>query len=378
LIDARSDRHLWNNRYDRELSDVLALQSDVARAVAEQIRLKLTAEEQVALTASRTVDPQAYDAYLRGLQLRGPGALAATWVPPAIEHFEKAVGIDPDFAEAWAALAWVRAELGISGYLLGHRGELPRAREAAQRALDIDERLGAAHSTVGSVRLWYEWDFTGARRAFVRALQLSPSDPAVLENYAWYLLAVEEKTEEMFDLSERLLRVAPFDLFFRAARINLFFGARHFESALAEIERVREVAPDYVDINVSQIYLALGRQEDAFREELAYQQKCGVPCRWEAEALRRGWEEGGWEGAWRAWLEEATKVEAYSPWLIARRYTMIGETDKAFAWLERSYRDRNPWLILTKRDPVFDPLRSDPRFEDLLRRIGFPEDSRKK
>ena len=99
-----------------------------------------------------------------------------------------------------------------------------------------------------------------------------------------------------------------------------------------------------------------------------------MPCQWEVEALRRGWADGGWEGAWRAWLEKATEVEAYSPWLIALRYAMVGEVDEAFAWLERGYHERDPSMILLRVAKTLDPLRSDPRFDDLLRRIGLPEE----
>jgi TolB-like protein len=373
LIDARTDRHLWSDRYDRDLRDILALHSDVARAIAEQVRLELTSDERAVLTTTRPVDPRAYDAYLRGLQFRGPSTLVATWAPRAIEQFERVVDLDPDFAEGWAALAWARAELGVTGFNVRYHGQFPKAREAAQRVLEIDDRLGVAHAVLGNVRLYYDWDFPGARRAYEQALRLSPSDPAALENYAWYLLAVEGRTEEVVDLSEGLLRVAPFDLFFRAARVKLFYFSRQYDRALAEIERLRELAPGVVDLQIADTYVALGRTKEGFHEELAVYQRCGAPCEWALEAQERGWAEGGWEGSLRAWLEAATEREGYSPWMIARNYTQIGEKDAAFTWLERGYRERDPIMILLRATPRFDPLRSDPRFNDLLRRMGFPE-----
>jgi TolB-like protein/class 3 adenylate cyclase len=373
LIDARNDRHLWSDRYDRDLSDVLALQSEVARAVAEQVRIELTAEERAALTASRPVDPRAHDAYLRGLQLWGPTTGVGTWGPPAIEQFERAVELDPGFAEAWAALARTRTDLGVVGFNLRLRGELPKAREAAQRALEIDDRLGRAHATLGYIRLYYDWDFPGAGRASERAVQLSPSDPDALTAYAFYLWQVEGRHAEALDLSERVLRVAPFDLYFRAARVRLFLGARQYERALEEVERVRELAPDFVDLDIANLYFHLGRLEEAHRAYLAFWERCGTPCDAFREAAERGWAEGGWEGSQRALLEVLTAIEGFSPTAIAMIYARIGETDEAFAWLERGYRERDPLMVGMMARPEYDPLRSDPRFDDLLRRIGFPE-----
>jgi TolB-like protein/Flp pilus assembly protein TadD len=374
LIDARNDLHLWAQSYERDLRDVLALQGEIARAVAEQIRLELTPEVQAALTPSRTVDPQAYDAFLRGLQLRGPANLVLGWGPDAIEQFEQAVELDPDFAEAWTWLAGARMLLGLIGFDLRYRGEFPKAREAAERALEIDDRLGEAYAMLGAVRLYYDWDFPGARRAYERAVELSPSEPGPLSGYAWYLLCVEGRTEEALDLSERLLRVAPLDVFWRGERIKLLFWARQFKRAFAEFERVQELDPDFIDLDVAVLYFIQGRSEKGARAYVAFWEQCGAPCDWMREAFERGWAEGAEEGAARAWLEEATQREGVSPVLIADIYTGRGETDEAFAWLERGLRERDPQTIFLKARPTFDPLRSDPRFDDLLRRIGFPEE----
>jgi TolB-like protein len=373
LIDARNDTHLWSDRYDRELSDVLALQSDVARAVAEQVRLELTPQEQAALTASRSVDRRAYDAYLRGLQLRGNPMLVRLWGPQAIDQFERAVELDSEFAEAYAALAATRITLGTIGFDLRYRGEFPKAREAAKTALEINDRLGQAHTALGAIRLQYDWDFPGARRAYQRALQLSPSDPAALSNYAWYLLIVEGRTEESLAVSERLLRVAPLDLYYRAERFVQLIYSRQYERALEELERVRELDPDFAHLSEGVAYFLLGRLEEVRGANIAFFERCGAPCALYREAFERGWAEGGWEGSIRAWLEVAITVEGLAPILIAVNYAMVGETDEAFAWLDRAYRERAPGIVTLKAEPLLDPLRSDPRFDDLLRRIGFPE-----
>jgi TolB-like protein/Flp pilus assembly protein TadD len=374
LIDARNDLHLWAQTYERDLSDVLALQSDVARAVAEQIRLELTPEERAALTPSRTVKPQAYDAYLRGLQLRGPPGLVGAWGPSAVERLERAVELDPGLAEGYAALAQVRLYLGILGGSPQYRAEYSKARVAAQKALELDRDLAGAHATLGHVRVDADWDFAGARQAFERALQLSPNDPAALNAYAWYLLQVEGKTEEALDLSERVLRVAPLDLFYRSEQAWRFYIARQYDRALEEVERIRTLDPDAAPVAAGFAYLRLGRLEEAHRAYLAFFERCGAPCEWQREAWERGWAEGGPAGAARAILEVATQKEGTSPYFVASIYARIGETDDAFAWMERGYRERDPQMSSLRSDPRLDPLRSDPRFDDLLRRIGFPEE----
>ena len=374
LIDARDDSHVWAQSYERDLSNVLALQSEIARAVAEQIRIELTPEEQAALESSRSVDPRAYDAYLRGLQLRGQADLVMGWGPAAIKEFERAVELDPDLAEGYAALAQVRLYLGILGGSSQYRTEYSKAREAAQKALKLDHQLADAHATLGHVRVDADWDFAGARQAFEQALRLSPNDPAALNAYAWYLLQVEGRTDEALDLSERILRVAPLDLFYRSEQAGLFYMARQYDRALEEVERIRKLDPDSATITAGVTYLRLGRLEEAYSAYLAFFERCGAPCEWQRDAWERGWAEGGPEGAARDFLEVAAHKEGISPYLVATIYAGIGETDEAFAWLERACSERDPQISSLKSDPGLDSLRSDPRYHDLIRRIGFPEE----
>jgi tetratricopeptide (TPR) repeat protein len=294
------------------------------------------------------------------------------WGPPAIEQFERTVERDPDFAEGWAELARARTLLGYVGGELRYRSQFPKAREEARRALELDDRLGRAHSALGEVRLYYDWDLAEARDALERGVQLSPGDPAALNSYARYL-AIVGRLEEALELSERLLRVAPLDLAYRTSRIAYLQYARQYERALEELDRVRELAPDHVDNTVESLYIVLGRFEEAHRTSIAMWELCGTPCDPIREAIERGWVEGGWEGSVRAFLAVATNIEGFSPAFIALYSGQIGETDQAFDWLERGYRERDPVMITLKTLPAWDPLRSDPRFDDLLRRIGFPE-----
>jgi TolB-like protein/class 3 adenylate cyclase len=372
LIEALNDAHLWAESYERDLRDFFRVQREIARAVAGEIHVTLSPERE-RLGDTRPVDPQALDAYLRGLQLRGQMALVVSWGPAAIKQFERAVELDPAFTDAWVKLARARVSLGAFGVNLRYRSEFPAAREAAQRAVELDESQGSAHAVLGLVLLRYDWDFPDARRAFEQAVQLSPSSPIVLDGYRTYLAYVG-RIEEARDFSERLVRVAPLDPYYLGHRFSELFYARQYESALEEANRVRTRHPDFVHFDIPWIYVGLGRFEEAHRALIALEEQCGALCDAVREARERGWVQDGWEGSLRAVLEVVIEIDGFPPFAIALNFAAIGELDEAIDWLERGYRERDPLMTVVKAWPTFDPLRSDPRFDDLLRRIGFPED----
>ena len=378
LIEAREDAHRWAQSYERDLSDFFSVQREIARTAAAEIDVALKPEREPLLAATRPADPEALDLYLRAVTLRGSSTLVASWGPAAIELLERSVALDPDFAEGWVALAAAYINLGIAGLGAGSRDDWEGAREAAQRALEFDERLGAAHAALGSVRLWYDWDFSGARSAFERAVELSPSDPHALHCLGGYLLFVGlGKSSEAELLLERLLRVAPLDLFYRGERLVHSLFTREYERGIAEAESIRELDPEFADANIPFLYFLLGRPEDAVREYLAFFACGGAGFEQTREAFQRASEEGGWDGAMRAltslMIEGATQGASGFSYVNALHLAVIGETEEAMTLLERAYEERDPLLINAKTEPRLDPLRPDPRFQDLLRRVGFPE-----
>ena len=378
LIEAREDAHRWAQSYERDLSDFFSVQREIARTAAAEIDVALKPEREPLLAETRPADPEALDLYLRAVTLRGSSTLVASWGPPAIELLERSVALDPDFAEGWVALAAAYINLGIAGLGAGSRDNWVRARDAAQRALEFDERLGAAHAALGSVRLWYDWDFSGARSAFERAVELSPSDPHALHCLGGYLLFVGlGKSPEAELLLERLLRVAPLDLFYRGERLVHSLFTREYERGISEAESIRELDPEFADANIPFLYFLLGRPEDAVREYLAFFARGGAGFEKTREAFQRASEDGGWDGAMRAltslMIEGATQGASGFSYVNALHLAVIGETEDAMTWLERAYEERDPLLINAKTEPRLDPLRPDPRFQDLLRRIGFPE-----
>jgi tetratricopeptide (TPR) repeat protein len=363
LIDAVADTHVWSGRFDRHVSSVLALRTDIARAVAAQLQLKLSSEGQSVQTVPRTVDEKAYDAYLRGLHHFGPISDNALWRLKALEELETAVALDPDFAEAWAKIAAVQ-------FLAFTRPGYLRAREAAVKALSLDNRLGTAHAVLGYVALLYDWDNEAARVAFEQSVQLNPNDPSSLNGYI-ASLHFQERDAEVIPVARRLLRVAPMDTYFRPLQIKSFAYARFYVRAIQEAERIRELQPGYVDQDMVYSYVQLGRFEDAYRTLIAVYRRGGERFDGLRKAAEQGWQAGGFEGSWRARLEYWEASDDPVSASMAIGYGAVGEMDQAFAWLEQAVESRNANVPLMPWYHVFDPMRLDPRFDAMLERLKF-------
>ena len=372
LIRASTDRHLWAQSYERELGDVLALQGDVARAIAEQVRIKLTPEQQARFVPARPVNPEAHDAYLKGRyywNLRTESGLNK-----GIDYFQQAVEKDFGYAQAYAGLAdsyllqtaWAR---------MAPREAYPRAKAAALKALEIDETLAEAHTSLGTVELAYEWNWSGAEKEYKRAIELNPSYATAHNFYAMYLSYMGRHDEAIAEIG-RAEELDPLSPIINAIGGFVLFFARRYDEAIAQCRRTLELNAGF---HPAHLYLGWAyEQKKLYGEAISEYQK--------AMALEQGSPRlaAGLAGAYAAAgnrtealkivsnLTELSKRRYVPPYDIAQIYTALHDFDQACAWLEKAYEERTYLLVMLKVDPRNDPVRSDPRFQDLLRRMNFP------
>ena len=368
LIDARSDHHLWAESYDRELAAVLQIQSEVARAVAHQIELSLTPGEAARLAPQKPVDPRAQDAYFRGRQLWS--GFTADGVKRSLDHFEEAIRIAPDYALAHAAEARGWFFLAQVLNALPAREALPKAKEAALRALALDESLGEAHGALAHALLFYDWDFESAEREFRRAHELSPSDPLDHMGHAFLLLALERRAEA-YAHSDEAVRLSPIDPLIRHGRIDFLSAAGRFDDARAEIDRILEIDPTsrHALERLMRLFENQGRLEDAVstgRRIGALQPDQAAAM----SALEEAWRKDGDSGYWRFWQEEWTRRGVFIR--VAEAFAAARDFDGAFAALERTYAERQGQIVLLAVRPGLARLHGDPRFAELVKRMKLP------
>jgi serine/threonine-protein kinase len=369
LIDARNDRNLWTESYQSDLSDVLALQGNVARAIAGEIRVQLTPKESASLAKSRTVNPRAYESYLQGRYFwnkRTPGDLNT-----AIKSFNKAIAIDPTYARAYAGLADSYATLG-NNRLLPPDEAFPKAKAAAEKALSLDEDLAEAHASLAFAHWNYDFDWDVVDREYKRAIELDPGYATAYHWYSGYLsgmgrhseaIAAVKKARELDPLSPRINANVGFILYF----------ARQYDNAIEELQRTLQMdtsggAP-YLYLGMA--YLQEGKSQEAI-DALEKNSRISDSPAADALDLAYGYAVAG-RRADSLKLLHQVMVEphrTYMPALwVARVYVALGEKENTLTWLRKAYDERSPQLPFLNVDPRWDPLRSDPQFQDLLRRM---------
>jgi serine/threonine protein kinase/Tfp pilus assembly protein PilF len=370
LIDARNDRNLWTESYQSDLSDVLSLQGNVARAIAGEIRVQLTSEERAGLSSARTVKPDAYEAYLRGLyslNKRTPSDLQN-----AIGSFQKAIDLDPTYALAYSGLAEGYTLLSVYGEIVP-RAAMPKAKAAAHRALEIDNGLAEAHAVLADVEWSYDWDVSAADTSFQRALQINPSYATAHQWYALYLSNLG-KNEQAIAQINRAQELDPRSLIIQANVGWCYYAAHRYDEAIEQLKKFIESEPNFwlVHSILGQVYLSKGNLPDAIREleladSLSPHTMRNMALLGDAYAL------AGRRAEARKLLDELislSKKRYIAPAYMAIPCIGLGQKDQAFDWLEKAYDDRSDWMVLLQTDPVFDPIRSDPRFRNLLHKVG--------
>jgi tetratricopeptide (TPR) repeat protein len=371
LIEAASDRPLWSNTFDRPLGDILDLHSDVSRAIAEELRTRLTPNERVRLAGTRSVRPVAYEAYLRGRYFwnkRTPEGLAK-----ASACFQESIDADPLYAPAWSGLADCHNMLGAFRWKTS-REAFPLAHAAAARALELDPDLAEGHTSLAFALQYYDWDWPRSNDAYQRAIALHPGYATAHQWYADFLSDLG-RFDEAFAEIERAVELDPLSAVTGTSHGDTFYYARRYQEAIARYQRTLELDPGYswARMNLGRALQELGRHDEAIRTFEAALRDTGANLD-ESPALAHAWAAAGDRPRAETILArviERWREGSVSPYSVANIHAALGDRDQAFEWLERALEDRDRMMVSLRVHPRLDPLRGDPRFADLLRRTGL-------
>jgi TolB-like protein/Tfp pilus assembly protein PilF len=373
LIQAADDKHLWAESYEGNVRDTLALQKKVAAAIADQIRIKLNPQEQAALRNAKVVNPEAYESYLKGRYFWNKRT--SNGLKVALAYFNQAIEEDPKYAQAYSGLADTYALLGDWQYaVMTPKEALPKAKVAAMKALELDDSLSEAHNSLAFCLEGFDWDFGSAEKEFRRAIELNPGYATAHHWYAWHLSLVGRNSEAIAEM-RKAENLDPLSLIINADLAELLLIAHLPDESIQQSRKTIEMDPNFALVHnqLAQGYLEKHMFGEAIAEiQKAIQLSGGSPtC---TANLARAYAASGKTAAAVGLLNDLKKGSSSGdPHTaeIAMIYAALGNHDQAMTWLEKSYEERfNPGVLLR---PGFDPLRSDPRFQDLVHRIGLPQ-----
>ena len=369
LIQVRDQSHVWAAEYDREMQSVLQLQSEVADAIGNEVRLKLAPGPRVHLPIPRVVNPEAYESYLKGRYFIEKWTEEGTRV--GREYFEQAIQKDPNYALAYAGLA--------DSYVWGRAGLPPqealrRARAAATKALELDDTLGEPHAALGQIKFVNDWDWADAEAEFKRAIALNPNDTNALHMYSHYLLSMG-RMQESLEISKRALEHDPVSPTMQLHLGFHYLTARQYDLAIPQYLKLLQADPSLPDAHnqLAVAYRQKGLLDQSVAEYLQVETLLGMTPNQIAE-LKSAYEKSGMRGFWLTVLEftEASGESKISPYQIASYCAILNKKDESFDWLEKAYNVHDAGLVAIKTDSDFDNLHSDARFAGLLRRMKLP------
>ena len=374
LINALEDEYLWAEDYEREFSNILGLQGEIAQSIAGQVKVKLTPQEETMLAVSRNVNPEAHEAYLKGLFHLYK--FTPSGIETAKQYFELTLEKDPDYAPAHAGMATVWNAYQIQG-LKSALETRPKANAAMMKALGLDSTLSEVHYMLAVIRSWTDYEWVAGEQAFRRALALNPNHA---EAHAYYsqLLYVLRRPKEAMPHIQRALELDPFNTLLRALYGMDLNYAHRSDEAIEMLRNTLKTAPDVHPIVLSTLRTAYeleGMYEEAL--EMWKEFYAGRNDREGREALDRGYKEAGYHGAMLRMAEmmvERSKKTYVTPWQIATLYTRAGKKSEAIDWFEKAYDEHDTNVPALSMDPLFDGLRGEPRFKDLLRRMNLPNE----
>jgi len=370
LIDVEERSQLWGQQFDRRIEDVVAVQEEISREVSQRLRLRLTGEESKRLTRAYPRDSKAYQAYLKGRH--HAYRFTEGDLEKAVGFFNEAISIEPTYGPAYAGLAETYLQ---AGFYAGPREWYPKARQAALKALEIDDELAEAHNALAMVKYVVDWDWAGAEKEFRRAIGLNPDYVWARDGYGFYL-AVLGRQDESLAQFQKAVELEPLVPYLAVDLAEGWRLARRYDQAIEQYRKALDLDPNYwvgyqllalTHVHKGEYEAAIAQVEQARRVSDDPQLLALLVYIHAAS---------GKKGTARKLLAEleALSRKRYVPhYMMAIVHTGLEEKDQAFRWLERSYGEREIFMVLLKVDPPLDPLRADPRYADLLRRMGLAQ-----
>jgi TolB-like protein/DNA-binding winged helix-turn-helix (wHTH) protein/Flp pilus assembly protein TadD len=378
LVDGRSDQHIWADNYDRDLSDVLLLQSDVARDIAKQIDLRLTPQQQQRLANdAHPVNPEAYQAYLLGRYYWNKRT--ADGLAQAGQYFQQAIQKDPNYAPAYSGLSDYFAFLTLIGgpEILLPKQAMVQAKAAAVKAVQLDDSSSEAHASMGHILHNYDWDFDGAEREFKRAIELNPNY-AIAHHWYAHLLMQIGRTDESLAQARLATELDPLSPFINNGLARQYYLSRQYDKAIAQCQVILQMDPAYLPARTQ---LALAYEQKGLLAEAVSTmeqtrrlagEKTDLPM--VHALLAHAYALAGRRADAQSELNVLTaigKKRYVPPSYLAIVYLALGDKDKAFLYLNKGYQDHSEQLLYLGVEPIVDPLRGDPRFDDLLKQVGL-------
>ena len=374
LIEVGNNRQLWGEQFNRKLTDILAVQEDISREITDKLRLRLTGEQQKRMTKRYTDDTEAYQLYLKGRY--HANKVTEEGLKKGVEYFKQAIDKDPGYGLAYAGLADCYISLGGVLGFFSPREYLPRAKAAAMKALEIDDTLAEAHASLGSVKMLYDWDRAEAEVEFKRAIDLNPNYSEAHAEYGGLLESVERFDQAVAE-RKRAQETNPLSPIATADVGYPLYYARRYDQAIEHYRRALELDPNFSwsHLWIGQAEVQQGKYQEAIVDikravALSGGNTRAIATLGHAQAVAGNRKEAQ---VVLNQLMERSRQGYVSPYYFALLYTGLGEKDLALEWLEKAYEERQPYLYLLKVEPVFDGLHSDPRFQDLLRRLGHAQ-----
>ena len=369
LLSVKDGSTLWTYKGDENFADVFSVEDSISEKLANELALNLTGEQRQRFAKHYTVNAEAYKHYAKGVFLRSQMTRDA--LEKSVQSFQKAIELDRNYAPAYAGQASSIAPMAAFGFISLAEAET-RIRPLIAKALELDDTLPEAHAALGEFKLFFEWDFDGAEKGFQRALELNPNEPLSRLLYP-DLLLLNGRHEEAVAMSKAAYELDPFSARTGKALAHVYYYARKYDEALEQSKRTLDLFPNYHLIFLGPIYERKGMYDEAIEGYLQSAQRWGLTQADEI-TLRKAYADSGWVGYWHKRLELAkaeAKQKTVAPLYLAMLHTRVGDKDTAFEWLERAYHERDVSLIFVRVDPVWDSLHSDPRFTNLMQRIGL-------